>query len=124
MKNLLKGINKMKNNVNINGNNVKVPNGASISIIDGVLYINGEKYVDEKLKDKEIVNITIEGNVRKLECQQSVIVNGNVEGDINCGGSVNISGNVEGDIDCGGSCFVQGAQKGSIDAGGSVRVGK
>lgn len=108
--------------VTINGEKIKVPNGANISVINGTLFIDGKECKGEKLKDKKIVNITIEGNVGKVDCGGSVTVNGNVTGHVDCGGSVTVSGSVEGDIDCGGSCSVKGGHKGNIDAGGSVSI--
>lgn len=115
-------ISMSRNSVTINGETIKVPNGANVSVINGELFINGKKHKDEKLKDKQIVNIIIEGNVKNIDCQGSVTVNGNVDGNIDCGGSVSVTGMMEGDIDCGGSCNIKGGHKGSIDAGGSVSI--
>jgi hypothetical protein len=126
--------------VNINGKTIKVPNNANISVNNGVLYVNGKKYEDKELENKEVIAITIEGNVNKLDCkcaatvngniskgaysEGSMTVNGDIEGGIGCGGSCTVEGKVNGNVDCGGCCIVAGGQVGNIDAGGSVRVGR
>lgn len=126
--------------VNINGKTIKVPNNANVLVKNGTLYVNGERYEDKELENKEVIAITIEGNVNKLDCkcaatvngnvskgaysEGSMTVNGDVEGGIDCGGSCTVESQVKGNIDCGGSCIVAGGQVGNIDAGGSVRVGR
>jgi hypothetical protein len=108
----------------IDGKTIEVPNSANITINNGALFINGKKYEDKDLDNKQIIDITIEGNVGKLDCGGSVTVKGNVIGSIDCGGSAEVEGDVVGNIDCGGSCKVYGSHTGDIDAGGSVRTGK
>ncbi len=116
--------NNIFNNVQVvNGVKINVPKGATISIKNGEVYINGTKYEGEGLKGKEAVNIIVEGEVNSVDCLGSVTVNGQVCGSIDCGGSVTISGDMEGDIDCGGSVLVKGKHSGRIDAGGSVMMG-
>lgn len=110
------------NQMQINGVTIDVPSNASVSIVNGQLYVNGKKYDGEELQNKQVVHVTIQGDIKEIDCAGSVTVNGNVNGSIECGGSVTVSGNVEGSIDCGGSCHISGNHQGSIDAGGSVSV--
>jgi len=110
--------------VTVNGKTVQVPSG-NVSVINGKIFVDGKEF---DTKDTDLgkgygtVNITIEGNVDKIECNGSVEVKGNVSKGIDCGGSCDITGNVNGDIDSGGSCKIVGEHKGSIDAGGSVSI--
>ncbi|HBH1544632.1 TPA: polymer-forming cytoskeletal protein [Clostridioides difficile] len=106
----------------INGKTIKVPSNSNVSIINGILYVNEKEYMDGEIENKEIIDITIEGNVKDINCSGSVEVRGNVSGSIDCGGSATIEGSVKGDIDCGGNCHVQGDCKGDIDAGGNVNI--
>jgi hypothetical protein len=115
--------NNSKNSVVINGKKIDLPPG-NVSIINGKIYVdNKEIDIDnEDFKNAGIVNVSIHGNVDKVDCNGSVQVQGEVKGSIECNGSVNIVGNVTGDIDCGGSVRITGDHKGEIDAGGSVHV--
>lgn len=108
----------------INGVEINVPSGASICIINNKVYINGEEYKGEDLKEKEIVNVIINGEVGDISCSNSVEVHGNVLGDIEAGNSVRVEGDAKGNIDCGNSVRIEGSHTGTIDAGGSVKIGK
>ena len=90
--------------VTINGETIELPKNSSVSVVNGVLYVNGKKYNEDNFKDKQIINLTIIGDVNNIECGGHVEVTGNVNGDIDCGGHVTIKGNYGGgNIDCGGS---------------------
>lgn len=108
------------NQMQINGVMINVPSNASVSVINGQLYVNGKKYDGEELENKQVVHVTIQGDIKDIDCGGSVTVNGSVNGSIECGGSVTVDGRVDGSIDCGGSCTVLGNHQGRIDAGGSV----
>lgn len=93
----------------INGKTKEVQNG-SISIINDKIFINGKEINtdDTDLKnDFGVINIIINGNVEKVECNGSVEVKGNVSKGIDCGGSVKINGDHTGSIDAGGSVSVK-----------------
>jgi hypothetical protein len=112
------------NKVTINGKTIQVPNG-NVSIINNKVFVNGKEIdtSDTDLKSNcGTINISVEGNVDKIDCNGSVKVKGNVSKGIDCGGSVEITGDVDGLIDCGGSVKITGSHKGDIDAGGSVSV--
>lgn len=98
-------------------------NGKSIIVEGGNVRIrNGEVIVDGKTIETGLsrhVEVTINGNVEKIDCAGSVTVNGDVSGNIDCGGSCTC-GSVNGSVNCGGSCHC-GHVSGDIDAGGSVR---
>lgn len=106
-------------------NNTITINGKSISVQgNNILVINNKVYVDEKLVEEGLlgeVKISFEGDLANLDTNSSVIVNGNVSGDINSNGSVTVNGDVKGDIDCNGSVSC-GSVQGSIDAMGSVSL--
>lgn len=122
--------NKITNSTIISGDNkaivnnveIDIPEGASVSIKNNKVYINGKEYKDEKLENKEPINIIVNGNAENISCGNSVEVKGNVTGDIDCGNSVKIGGDMLGDIDCGNSVNISGNHTGDIDAGGSVRI--
>jgi hypothetical protein len=118
--------------ITINGQTYAAPEGADLAMINGAVYINGEKVTDG-VGGKSQTKIEIEGIIHHLKADGDVSVNGPVRGNINasgsvqcgavegnvdCGGSIHC-GNVEGDVDCGGSASC-GNVKGNIDAGGSV----
>lgn len=113
----------MMSSVMINGRRISVPNGSSVSINNGEIFVNGEKYEDDKLKYKEIVHLIVNGDVGSIVSDVSVEINGNVDGDIDAGTSVKVNGNMIGDIDSGTSTTVYGNQTGKIEAGTSIKIG-
>lgn len=94
--------------VNVNGVTIKTPSNASISVVNGKVYVNGKRYDGEELKDKQVVNVIIQGDVKDIECD----------------GNVTINGDTNGHIKCGGNCSVSGSHRGSINAGGNVITGR
>lgn len=80
--------------INING---KSYSGDNLSVINGVVYIDGNK-VDST--DEKVINISVEGNVDKLEVDScnSIRVAGDC-GTVNSkNGNLSIGGNVGGDV--------------------------
>lgn len=132
----------MATTVQVNGKTYSVPDGANISTINGVLYVNGEKYDGPgsgKDEDKHFEIVVTGGAVSVKVERGNVTVNGDVlDGGVNAGGSVtcrDVAGkvdaggsvtcnNVTGDVDAGGTANVGGDVGGSVDAGGSVKCGK
>lgn len=119
--------------INING---KVYEGDNVSIVNGVVKIDGVIQTGDHLEKKICEIRVIDGTIGQLRtdasvyCQNvteyvdaggSVTVQGSVGGAVDAGGSVNC-GNVTGDVDAGGSVTC-GKIGGSVDAGGSVRHG-
>jgi hypothetical protein len=114
-------VNKNSNNITINGKNVDVPNGSSICMKGGKIYVDGKELDIEGIASDATINIEVVGDVESIECDGSVRVTGN-SGSINCGGSSKVGGNVEGSVNAGGSVRIEGNHKGNITAGGSVRT--
>lgn len=88
--------------------------GNNIVVVDNKVIIDGVPCDDSF---SGIVELKIEGNIEKLECDCSVSVSGNV-GSVSAGGSVwcdDVGGNVNagGSINCGNV-------GGNLNAGGSV----
>ena len=94
----------------INGKRFQIK--GNLSIINGRYFVDGKEVKDwsEFTKDQKVINITIEGDVQKLDvdCCETVHINGNcgkvktTSGDSEVGG--NVDGDVQtvsGDIDCG-----------------------
>lgn len=73
--------------------------GGSIQIVNGKILTDG-KEVEEINTDEKVINITIEGEVERLEVDycNEITVNGDAKRvRANCG-NVNIKGNVSGDV--------------------------
>ncbi len=120
----------------VNGKKYDVPDGTTISIIDGVVLVDGKPITDDADKLKGRVTITWDGPLMSLSTDASVTVNGNVNGNVKANGSVTageVRGNVSagGSVSCGsiggaaaagGSLQCAGNVGGTASAGGSVRV--
>ena len=110
------------NTVCINGKIISVPDGASISIVNDVLIVDGKPW-DEKEKLSGVVKIEVQGSLISLNVERGdVDVQGDVHANVNCGGSCKVGGNVKGNVDAGGSVTC-GNIAGDLDAGGSVKCG-
>lgn len=112
------------NTCNVNGKTINVPNGAKITVANGKVYVNGKEYKEDGLDKLEVIHLTIkaEGDVRKIDSECEVVVEGNVNGNVYSEVSVNIQGDVNGDIDAGVNANVHGNQTGSVKAGVNVMI--
>lgn len=105
---------KMKNidmKCKINGKEYELPEHASISVRNGVVYVDNKKYIDSatEFANDRVINIEICGNVEQIASGSgNVIVHGNANfvqsssGDIEV--NADVRGNVQsssGDISCG-----------------------
>ncbi len=109
------------NEININGKIYNVPYGASVSISNDIVYVNGVPLETEKLSG--IVKIDVAGTLVNLRVDRGdVEVHGYVQNDLHCGGSATIRGNVGGKVYAGGSVTCNDVG-GKVDAGGSVTCG-
>lgn len=86
------------NRITINGKTITC-SGNNVVIRNGKVIMDGNTI--QKCSSGDI-RVVIEGDVNNIDCDVSVTVRGNVDGDIDAGGSVTC-GNVSGDIDAGGS---------------------
>jgi hypothetical protein len=100
--------------ITINGKRIEV-NGSSVSIVNGVVSIDGV-VVEGGLQG--VVNIKWEGPLANLSVDGSVTC-GDVAGNVSAGGSVH-AGNIQGSATAGGSLHCQDIN-GSANAGGSIR---
>jgi hypothetical protein len=120
--------------INISGRSFS---GNNITIINDRIYVDGKDITDDAGEGaKGIVKIEITGDVKLVNCDRSVSIKGNVNGDVKSGGSLNCdnitgnaesngsmnAGNIGGNARSGGSMNC-GKVSGSVTAGGSVRHG-
>lgn len=104
------------NTIIINGVKIQT-DGKSISIQGDKVFVDG-KVVKDGLSG--IVKVEFKGDLASLQSDSSVVVHGNVQGDVDAGGSIEC-GDVGGSVDAGGS--VRSSKVGgNIDAGGSVSI--
>lgn len=110
---------------NVNGVTIEVPEGASVSVSNGKVYINGKEYTENGLDELNVVHLTINatGDVRKVESDVNVVIEGNVFGNVEAGVNATISGNVIGDVEAGVKARIEGNQTGSVKSGVSVNIG-
>lgn len=112
----------------VNGKSFTVPNGANLSIIDDILYVNGQEYTGDGYESKEFKIEITGGVVAALTLENgSVTVHGDT-GPVNAGGNVTVSGSgrgwaVSGNVNAGGNVTVSGSVSGKVDAGGNVNCG-
>lgn len=88
--------------ITVNGRRIDVPSGRFINIINGDIFVNGQRCTENG--DLKQIDIVIEGDFDLLQvgsCDR-IDVKGDVHGDISAGGNVNC-GNVTGSITAGGS---------------------
>jgi hypothetical protein len=105
--------------ITINGQTYTAPEDADLSVINGVVYIDGEKVAEVGKKSQ--TKIEVVGNINQLKADGDVSIDGSVQGNINASGSVRC-GDVKGDVDCGGSASC-GNIEGDVDCGGSISCG-
>lgn len=84
-------------NITVNGKSFATPDGASISVINGELFINGKKVEQDAAASRQIT-IVINGNPGKVKLDVgNVVVNGSVSGDVSVNtGEVSVDGPVQG----------------------------
>lgn len=88
------------NVVTINGKTYKVE--GKVSIVNGTIFANGKKVQDyeEAEKDEKKINISIEGDVEKIDVDvcDSITVSGDVKNINTMSGYVEVHGYVFGDV--------------------------
>lgn len=105
--------------ITVNGSTFEVPDGASVSINNGSIVVNGGNLTSYSRNGN--VQIDIQGNVGDLTTEGSVKVSGN-SGAIKADGSVTVGGAVAGSVKADGSVTCKDVQ-GDLKAGGSVSCG-
>jgi hypothetical protein len=108
--------------ITVNGKTWTAPPGSTLSVNNGVVFIDGKKVDDFDGKKVDTISIQIEGDVLNIHIDGNVTVHGNVHGDVDAKGSVTCQ-NVGGGIRCGGSVQC-GDVGGDIDCGGSAKCSK
>ncbi len=114
----------------INGQTIDAPDNSVVSVIDGVVTINGKQVTESKQVKIEVVgslislsvkngNAFVTGDCGSIKCEDDLVVKGNVTGDIESKGDVLVKGNVGGDVDAHGDVECQNVT-GSVDANGDV----
>lgn len=102
------------NTYTFNGQTITIEgNHKDVSIINGVLYVDGKPYKKDGSKKYKVVKVIVNGNIGKVDATD-IEVNGDVSGDID-GTNISITGNVGGDID-GTNVTISGSIHGDIDA--------
>lgn len=114
-------VNDNMGKMTVNGVEFSVPPGASVSIVNGQVLINGVEAAN--YPQPATVRVIITGDVNVLRSAGAVEVTGNVGAYVKANGSVEVKGSVKGTVDAGGSVTC-GDVGGDVDAGGSVRCGK
>ena len=102
--------------ITINGVTIEIPDGASVSINNGDVIVNGKKSDFAKINSE--VRVDVHGNVGDLKVDKGSVNCGNVNQSVNAGGSVNAE-NIGGNVSAGGSVNADDIG-GNVSAGGSV----
>lgn len=106
------------NQITVNGRTISVPSGCSLSVINNVVYVDGQRWEGDPLEGTHHT-FDVQGTLLSLKVDQGdVTVHGSVQGNVDSGGSVTC-GNVDGFVSAGGS-FRGGHVNGNVSAGGSV----
>jgi len=88
--------------INVNGLEIEVPDGASISIVNGIVKVNNNSIHD--IGSNNII-IGTQGSKFTIHCDKDVMVDGNVSGGIKANGNVscrNVTGGIEAnEVTCG-----------------------
>lgn len=105
-------------NIQVGGTSYEVPDGANISVVNNVLFVDGKEYSGDYGTSKQLL-IQIIGNPSFVAVDRgNVDVQGNIE-KLKAGGNAIISGSVTGGVAAGGNVKC-GAISGSVSAGGNV----
>ena len=108
------------NSVTINGETFEVPNGASISMTNNKVIING-KEMNLNKKGDYINKIEIQGNVTNVSSAIDISIVGEVNGSVSAGRDVDIEGNISnGDVRASRDIDINGKVNGSVSAGRDV----
>lgn len=110
------------NTIIVNGKTYTLDSTSSISIVGNKVTIHGDSENKELQIDSKKIEITINGTLNTLVCDDSVIVKSGNVGNINSKGSVNCC-DVNGNVIAGGSVNCDNVE-GNIQAGGSVSADK
>jgi hypothetical protein len=103
----------------VNGKTIVVPNGRNVSVINGVVTVDGVRYGEQEF-GKDILEIKItEGTIGNLTTDCSVTCR-DVTGNVQAGGSVTCD-NVGGAVRAGGSVQCDDVN-GDVQAGGSIQA--
>jgi len=104
----------------INGKQVSVPPGASITMVNNVIFINGVRWEGEENGSfKQSILIRLEGEVVDLHTDNAAEIVGNVTGDVDAGNSCTVYGNVQGNVKAGNSIDCRNIG-GNAKAGNSI----
>lgn len=105
----------------VGGVNYQVPDGASISIRNNTVFVNGKPFTGGDTNDNRF-QIEITGVVADVKVDHGdVTVHGNVTGTVDAGGNITCQ-NVGGDVDAGGNITCKNVE-GNADAGGNIHCG-
>ena len=103
----------------------------NISVINNVVYLNGElfDFGNEEVKraiarGQANIQFQIEGNVGSLDAGSTVVVTGNVEGDVKSGSNLTIGGDVKGNADSSSWMQVNGDVGKDASSGSYMKIGK
>lgn len=105
----------------INGREYDIPDGCSVSVVNGEVRINGQKW--DEYQQPAAVKVEVVGSVNVLHATGSVDVNGDVGAYVKADGSATVGGSVKGSVTAGGSVQA-GDVGGDVSAGGSVHCGE
>lgn len=95
---------KMKNidmKCKINGKEYELPGHASISVRDGVVYVDNKKYIDSatEFANDHVINIEVCGNVEQIASGSgNVIVHGNANFVQSSSGDIEVNADVRGNV--------------------------
>ena len=107
------------NKIQIGGKTYTVRDGASISVINNRVMVDGQELPSDNVR---IETVVVHGNTGALRVDGSLTVHGTVTGDVSVGASCTAK-DISGEVKAGGSIHAQNIG-GSAKAGGSVHAGK
>jgi hypothetical protein len=111
--------------VSVNDRTINIPDGRNVSIINGVVMVDGKAYTDEPEPGKPLsIDIKVSGPLANLEVKgnNTKVTCGDVKGSVRTSGSVK-AGNVGGDVKTQGSVTCGDVGQG-VKTMGSVTCGK
>jgi hypothetical protein len=104
----------MASKINVNGVDYTIEKGEAVVIIGDKINVRGA--IDTTLKEK--IDITITGDPCFVDCNGSLTVHGDINGNVDVSGNITC-GNVEQSVDAGGNVTCHNVS-GMVDAGGNV----